>query len=90
MALLFKLVKMLKFRLAPWKNEDYWKWCSSQRRDGWEWHHLLGRKYSNLFVVMIPKIDHERIHHGSGYLDGEFETLFIESLINIMRYIDDK
>ena len=79
---------MLKFRLPTWKNDDYWKWCSSQRIDGYEWHHLLGRKYSDLFLVNIPKEVHHRIHHGTGYEDGEFETMFLESLINITKYIE--
>jgi hypothetical protein len=58
--------------------------------DGYEWHHLLGRKYCDLFVVNIRKEVHDRIHHGKGYQEGEFEELFIESLTNIMRYIDDR
>lgn len=75
--------------MPTWRNKDYWKWCSSQRIIGFEWHHLLSRSRSDLFVVNIPKEVHDRIHHGSGYEDGEFETLFIESLTNIMRFIDD-
>jgi hypothetical protein len=62
---------------------------SSKRRDGYEWHHLLGRKYSDLFVVNIPKEQHTRITN-SGYKDGEFETLFLQSIINIQEYINEK
>ena len=77
----------LKFRLDKWKNEKYWKWQSSHRIEGYEWHHLLGRKYSDLFVVNIPKTDHDRIHN-YGYTEGEFEDLFIESIKNIQKFID--
>ena len=82
------LIKFLKFRLSKWNNKKYWEWCSSQRRNGYEWHHLLGRKYSDLFVVLIPKDQHTRIHT-SGYKDGEFEELFLEAITNIERYIDE-
>ena len=37
---------------------------------------------------MITKEDHDRIHHGTGYKDGEFEGLFIQSIENIQKYID--
>jgi len=83
----FDLEKFLKFRLPTWKNEAYWKWCSSQRRDGWEWHHLLGRKYYDIFVVMIKSEDHHRIHQGTGYKENEFEELFLQSLQNLTNYI---
>lgn len=83
------LSKMLKFRLPVWKNKEFWKWCSSQRRDSFEHHHLLGRRYSDLFIVHIPAIDHRRIHT-TGYKEGEFESLFIESLQNIMKFVDEK
>lgn len=84
---MIELIKFLKFRLPKWKSDKFWEWCSSQRRDGYEWHHLLGRKYSDLFVVQISKEQHTRIHT-QGYKDGEFEELFLQSLNHIMRYID--
>lgn len=90
---MISLIKFLKFRLPKWKNEDYWRWCSSQRRDGWEWHHLLGRKYSDLFVVMIPSEVHKGIHSSKGYdKDGQwsFEELFLQSINNIARFIDEQ
>lgn len=61
---------------------------SSKRRDGYEWHHLLGRKYSDLFLVLIPAEQHKKIHT-KGYSEDEFETLFLQSIINLQRYIDD-
>lgn len=84
----FDLAKALKFHLPTWKHKKFWQWCSSQRRDGYEWHHLVGRKYSDLFVVLIPADQHKRIHN-SGYQDDEFEELFFQSINNIMRYIDE-
>ncbi len=86
--MIHSLSKILKNRLPIWKNEEYWKWFSSQHRDGYEWHHLLGRKYSDLFVVQIPIEDHKRIHT-KGYNKDEFFELFIQSLLNIIRYINE-
>ena len=88
--MMIPLSKMLKFRLPTWKDEKYWKWCSSQRIDGYEWHHLLGRRYCDFLLVNIPKTQHDRIHHGTGYEDGEYETLFLACLINLMRYIKER
>ena len=88
MTLHFSLIKFLKFRLPIWKCKKYWEWCCSQRRDGWEFHHLLGRKYSDLFIVQIPIKDHKKIHT-RGYNKDEFEKLFTQSIKNIMRYIDE-
>lgn len=86
---LIDLEKFLKFRLPTWKSAKYWKWCSSQRTDGYEWHHLLGRKYYDCFVLSIPPETHHRIHHGTGYKEGEFEEMFLESIQNLLRYIDE-
>jgi hypothetical protein len=80
--------KMLKFRLPLWRNKKYWEWQSANRIDGYEWHHLLPRAITDLFVVNIPKEVHDRIHHGTGYEDGEWETMFIESITNITKFID--
>ena len=85
------LKKFLKFRLKKWKNKEYWLWQSSHRVEGYEWHHLLGKQYTDLFVVNILKTDHDRIHSpGGGYKEGEFEELFIESVNNIQKFIDDR
>lgn len=83
------LQKMLKFRLPTWKNEVYWDWCKSQRVDGREHHHLLGRKYYDCFIVNIPIEQHKRIHT-QGYKGGEFEELFLEAIQNLLRFIDEK
>ena len=83
------LQKFLKFRLPTWKDEDYWKWCSSQRREGYEWHHLLGRKYYDCLVVNIPAEQHKKIH-STGYKEGEFEELFLEAFQNLLTYIKEK
>ena len=83
------LKKLLKFRLKKWKNKKYWLWQSSQRIEGHEWHHLLGKQYSDLFVVNIKTERHKRIHI-KGYEEGEFEDLFIESITNIQNFIDEK
>lgn len=80
--------KFLKFRLGKWKNEDFWKWTSSQRREGWEWHHLVKRQHSDLFLVQIPSEQHKRIEN-SGYNEGEFEELFLISLLNIQKFIEE-
>ena len=79
--------KLLKFRLKKWKNKEYWLWQSSQRIEGYEWHHLLPRQYSDLFVVNIPYEQHKRIH-SKGYEEGEFEDLFIKAIENIQKFID--
>ena len=80
---------MLKFRLPTWKNEEYWKWCSSKRLDGYEWHHLLGRKYSDFLVVRIHFEQHKRIH-AKGYNEGEFEDLLVQALMWAMEFINYK
>lgn len=84
------LKKFLKFRLPTWKNKEYWDWCNSKRIDGYEWHHLLERKYYDCLLVRIPKAQHDRIHHGTGYNDGEFQTLFIEAMMWLMEFINYK
>ena len=84
------LSKMLKFRLPTWKNEEFWNWCKEQRIDGYEWHHLLGRKYCDFLLVRIPKEQHDRIHHGLGLEDGEFEELLIQAMIWLMEFINYK
>ena len=83
------LKKLLKFRLPKWKNKKYWEWQSSQRKEGYGWHHLIKRQNSDLFLVNIPKAQHERIEK-QGYKDGEFEELFVGSINNIQRFIDEK
>lgn len=84
------LQKFLKFRLPTWKNEEYWEWCSTKRLNGYEWHHLIGRKYCDFLLCRIPKEVHDRIHHGTGYKDGEFQELFAQSLMWLMEFINYK
>jgi hypothetical protein len=83
------LKKFLKMQLWGWKNKEFWRWQSSQRIKGYEWHHLLKRQNSDLFVVNIPAEQHKRIE-AQGYKDGEFEELFIQAILNIEKFIDSK
>ena len=84
------LKKLLKIRLPKWENKKYWLEQSSKRVQGYEWHHLLGRKYSDLFVVNIPKEQHTRITNNGYKNEAEFLDLFLESIVNIQKYIDEK
>ncbi len=84
------LSKVLKFRLPTWKNQEYWDWCKAQRLHGYQWHHLLGRQYSDFFLVRIPTEVHDRIHHGTGYKEGEYDELFLQALHWLMLFINHK
>lgn len=86
---MINLKKFLKMQLWKWKNKEYWEWQSSHRIVGHEWHHLLKRQNSDLFVVNIPVGLHKRIE-SQGYKEGEFEELFIQAVLNIERFIDSK
>ena len=82
------LKKFLKFRLTPkWKAEKYVNFVYELKKQGEETHHLTLKQNSDLFLVNIAAKRHSRIHT-FGYEDGEFETLFLESLENIQRFID--
>ena len=84
------LKKFLKMRLTPkWKNKEYVNFVYDLKKQGEETHHLTLKANSDLFLVNIAAKRHSRIHT-FGYEDGEFETLFLESLGNIMRFIEEK
>lgn len=82
------LKKFLKFRLPKWKNNDYVAFVFSLKQEGQELHHLILKQNSDLFLVNIPAEQHKKIHQ-LGYEENEFETLFVEAVKNIQKFIDN-
>lgn len=84
------LSKYASFRLTHWKGvgaDQYWEWCKSHRREGYEWHHLLKRQHGHLLVVQIPADVHKKIH-SIGYTDGQYEDLFVQAIETLITYIE--
>jgi hypothetical protein len=60
-----------------------------RKKEGEEVHHLILKQNSDLFLVNIPAEVHKYIHL-RGYMEGQFEDLFLQALKNIQTYMEKK